>query len=46
MATNCIYVIRNSLCNFRTYLAEAHLTDNVAGDGLPNAREEYPECNQ
>jgi hypothetical protein len=26
-----------------SYQAEARLTDNVAGDGLPDAREEYPE---
>jgi hypothetical protein len=29
-----------------SYTAEARLTDNVAGDGLPNSREEYPEYNQ
>lgn len=26
-----------------SYSAEARLTDNVAGDGLPDAGEEYPE---
>jgi hypothetical protein len=26
-----------------SYQAEAWLTDNVAGDGLPDARAEYPE---
>lgn len=25
------------------YQAEAQLTDNAAGDGLPDARDEYPE---
>jgi hypothetical protein len=29
-----------------SYLAEGRLTDNVAGDGLPDARDEYPEYNQ
>jgi hypothetical protein len=29
-----------------SYQAEARLTDAVAGDGLPSAREEYPEYNQ
>lgn len=29
-----------------SYQAEARLTDNVAGDGLPSAEEEYPEYNQ
>lgn len=29
-----------------SYQAEARLTDNVAGDGLPSATEEYPEYNQ
>jgi hypothetical protein len=28
------------------YRAEARLTDNAAGDGLPSAREEYPEHNR
>jgi hypothetical protein len=28
-----------------SYQAEARLTDNVAGEGLPDAREEYPEYN-
>lgn len=26
-----------------SYKGEARLTDNAAGDGLPDAREEYPE---
>lgn len=26
-----------------SYQAEARLTDNAAGDGLPDASEEYPE---
>jgi phage protein D len=26
-----------------SYQSEARLTDNAAGDGLPDAREEYPE---
>jgi phage protein D len=29
-----------------SYQAEAQLTDNVAGEGLPDAREEYPEYNE
>ena len=29
-----------------SYQAEAWLTDDAAGDGLPDAREEYPEYNQ
>jgi hypothetical protein len=29
-----------------TYQAEAQLTDNSAGDGLPSARQDYPEFNQ
>jgi hypothetical protein len=29
-----------------SYQAETRLTDNVAGDGLPDAREEYPEFNR
>lgn len=28
-----------------SYQAEARLTDNAAGDGLPNADDEYPEYN-
>ncbi len=28
------------------YQAEARLTDKAAGDGLPNAGEEYPEYNR
>lgn len=30
---------------WESYQAELRLTDNAAGDGLPNAREEYPEHN-
>jgi hypothetical protein len=29
-----------------SYHAEAQLTDAAAGDGLPDAREEYPEYSQ
>lgn len=29
-----------------SYQAELRLTDNVAGEGLPDARQEYPEYNQ
>ncbi len=29
-----------------SYQAEARLTDNATGDGLPDAREEYPEYHQ
>jgi hypothetical protein len=29
-----------------SYTVEARLTDNVAGEGLADAREEYPEYNQ
>lgn len=29
-----------------SYRAESRLTDNVAGDGLPDARDEYPEHNR
>lgn len=29
-----------------TYRAEAGLTDNAAADGLPSARDEYPEFNR
>jgi hypothetical protein len=29
-----------------SYQAEARLTDNVAGDGLPSADREYPEYNR
>jgi len=28
------------------YQAEARLTDNAAGDGLPSARDEYPDHNR
>jgi hypothetical protein len=29
-----------------SYRTEAHLTDNSAGDSLPDAHQEYPEFNQ
>ena len=29
-----------------SYRAEARLTDNAAGEGLPDAHEEYPEYNR
>lgn len=29
-----------------SYRAEATLTDNAAGDGLPSGRDEYPEFNE
>jgi hypothetical protein len=29
-----------------SYAAEARLTDSAAGDGLPSARDEYPEQNR
>ncbi len=29
-----------------SYQSEAKLTDNVAGDGLPSADDEYPEYNR
>jgi hypothetical protein len=29
-----------------SYMAEARLTDNVVGETLPNAQDEYPEYNQ
>lgn len=29
-----------------SYQAEARLTDDAAGDGLPDAQEEYPEYNR
>jgi formate-dependent phosphoribosylglycinamide formyltransferase (GAR transformylase) len=29
-----------------SYRAEARLTDNAAGDGLPPGRDEYPEYSQ
>jgi len=31
---------------WRSYQAEARLTDSAAGDGLPSARDEYPEHNR
>jgi hypothetical protein len=38
--------LRADPVEWASYQAEARLTDNVAGDGLPDAREEYPEYNQ
>jgi hypothetical protein len=29
-----------------SYRAEATLTDNAAGDGMPSGRDEYPEYNR
>ena len=31
--------------DWASYQAEARLTDNVAGESLPSARDEYPEHN-
>jgi predicted aminopeptidase len=39
-------VLRADPDEWAGYRAEAHLTDNSAGDGLPDARREYPEFNQ
>jgi hypothetical protein len=38
--------LRADPAEWASYQAEARLTDNVAGDGLPSAAEEYPEYNQ
>ena len=38
--------LRASPEEWATYQAEARLTDNAAGDGLPDAGEEYPEYSQ
>lgn len=38
--------LRADPAEWASYQAEAGLTDNVAGEGLPDAREEYPEYNQ
>lgn len=35
--------LRADSAEWASYQAEARLTDNAAGDGLPDAREEYPE---
>ena len=37
--------LRADPAEWASYRAEARLTDNAAGDGLPSAREEYPEHN-
>ena len=38
--------LRSDPAEWASYRAEARLTDNVAGAGLPSAREEYPEQNR
>jgi hypothetical protein len=38
--------LRADPAEWASYQAELRLTDNAAGDGLPDAREEYPEYNQ
>jgi hypothetical protein len=38
--------LRGDQQEWTSYLAEARLTDNVAGETLPSARDEYPEYNQ
>jgi hypothetical protein len=37
--------LRADPAEWASYRAEARLTDNAAGDGLPSARDEYPEHN-
>lgn len=37
--------LRDDADEWATYRAEARLTDNAAADGLPFARDEYPEYN-
>lgn len=37
--------LRGDPVQWAGYLAELALTDAAAGDGLPSAREEYPEYN-
>jgi hypothetical protein len=37
--------LRADPAEWASYRAEARLTDSVAGDGLPSARDEYPEHN-
>jgi hypothetical protein len=39
-------VLRSDPDEWATYRDEARLTDNAAADGLPSARDEYPEYNQ
>ncbi|HET9875887.1 MAG TPA: hypothetical protein VFQ37_08980 [Mycobacterium sp.] len=38
--------LRSDPEEWASYQAEARLTDQVAGDGLPDAAEEYPEYRQ
>lgn len=38
--------LRSDPQEWASYRAEAALTDNVAGDGVPPGRDEYPEYNQ
>jgi hypothetical protein len=38
--------LRADPAEWASYRAEARLTDNAAGDGLPSARDEYPEHNR
>lgn len=37
--------LRSDPPEWASYRAEAQLTDNAAGDGLPPGRDEYPEYN-
>jgi hypothetical protein len=37
--------LRADPAEWESYQAELRLTSNAAGDGLPDAREEYPEYN-
>lgn len=37
--------LRSDPQEWASYRAEAQLTDNAAGDGLPPGRDEYPEYN-
>jgi hypothetical protein len=37
--------LRADPVEWASYMAEARLTDNVAGETLPDARDEYPEHN-
>ena len=38
--------LRADPAEWASYQAEAGLTDDAAGDGLPSARDEYPEHNR
>ncbi|MDQ3887106.1 MAG: hypothetical protein M3308_08925 [Actinomycetota bacterium] len=38
--------LRDDPDEWASYQAEAQLTDQAAGDGLPHANEEYPEYSQ